>query len=269
MYKLLGISTIICILMVMMVGGAYPVQAAASVFFGEDSGLGENIKLPSWPNANAAKADFLSNLSGVGTEDFEGFSYGETSPLACDFGAAGTATLQGDGYVDYVPDGVSNGVGRYPISGNQYWETTTDFYIEFSQPVAAFGFYGTDIGDFNGQVTIELVNGGSRNFTVNNTVNGPGGSVLFWGIIEDDPNLLFTRVNFGNTAAGEDYFGFDDFSIGSYEQVTGGGHPTGIGGEVQSISKFGMLFPIIGIAVAIIVGGSMFQIRHRKATNNS
>ena len=56
--------------------------------------------------------------------------------------------------------------------------------IDFDTAVAAFGFYGVDIGDFSGQVTVTTVNGGTNVYNVGNTVNGPGGSVLFWGVID-------------------------------------------------------------------------------------
>ena len=48
-------------------------------------------------------------------------------------------------------------------------------------------------------------------------MNGLGGSVLFWGLIDTDNP--FTSLTFGNTAAGTDFFGFDDMTIGSVEQV--------------------------------------------------
>jgi hypothetical protein len=190
-------------------------SAAPLTFFGEDLGQGETVRLAATPNADAARNAFFANLVGVGTETFEGFTAGTGAPLAVSFGAAGTATLGGSGSVASVPTG-TNGVGRYPISGDQYWETGQNFTITFSNPVAAFGFYGIDIGDFGGQVTLTLAGGGAQTINVPNTVNGAGGGVLYFGIIE---TLTFTAITFGNTAAGTDFFGFDDFSIGSLEQV--------------------------------------------------
>jgi hypothetical protein len=236
------------------------VYGAATEFFGEDLGLGEGTRLASWPNAAAAEAEFLSHLSGVGTEDFESFTDGAGAPLSIDFGAAGNATIYGDGYISDVPTGTSS--GRYPISGDKYWTATQTFYIEFSQPIAAFGFYATDIGDYSGQVIVELVNGGNRTYTIPNTINGSGGSVLFYGIIEDDPALQFTRANFGNTAAGTDYFGFDDFTIGTLEQVEP--PPTTVGGSAYPINKLLLMLPWIGLA-AIVGATSLLVLRRRRA----
>lgn len=190
--------------------------AAPTTYFGEDRGLGEGTPLASFPNALAARTLFLNQLTaGVGTEDFEGQSGG--APLVLTFASAGTATLTGGGSVSTVTPGSTNGVGRYATSGSNYWEATTTFGITFSDPVAAFGFYGIDIGDFNGQVEVTTINGGSTLYNVGNSTNVPGGGVLFWGWI-DAANPI-SSLSFGNTAASVDFFGFDDMTIGSVAQV--------------------------------------------------
>lgn len=195
--------------------------AAPTVYFGEDFGLGETTRLLAFPNALAARTSFLSALTaGVGTEDFEAKTTGATGPLVLTFAGAGTATLTGDGSVSAVAAGSTNGVGRYGTSGVKYGEATDVFGISFSAPVAAFGFYGIDIGDFGGQVTITAVNGGTTTYTVPNTTTSGGaigGGVLFWGMI--DAGTPISSVTFGNTAAGTDFFGFDDMTIGSVRQV--------------------------------------------------
>ena len=216
MKRLLVLVLAVSLVSITMLGQIAAVQAVSTEYFGEDLGLGETIRLPSWPNADAAEADFLSRLIDVGTEDFESYPDYTYAPLNITFPGAGTATIEGDGFVYYQPD---VDVGRYPTSGDKYWETSDDFSISFDAPVAAFGFHGIDIGDYSGQVVLELVNGGNRTFTVNNTIDGPGGSILYYGIIEEDPALQFTKVVFTNTESGWDYFGIDDLTIGSLEQV--------------------------------------------------
>lgn len=183
-------------------------QAAPITFFGEDLN-GINF------NSQIAHDNFMAVLSGVGTEDFEGFTSGTVNPTL-DFGVAGTATLGGDGY---VASG-ANSVGRFPVSGNQYWETGGTFSIAFSTAISAFGFYATDIGDFNGQVVLEYANGTfSDSINIGNTLNSPNGSLLYFGFYEDAIANAFTSINFTNTNVGTDYFGFDDMTIGTYEQV--------------------------------------------------
>lgn len=196
-------------------------QALPVTYFGEDLGRGESTPLASWPNSAQAEANFLANLVGVGTENFESFADGTSAPLALTFPGAGTATLNGDGEINVVSSGSTNGYGRYATSGTHYWETgaSFNFSIAFSAPEAAFGFYGIDAGDFNGQLTLDLVNGGTHTLNIPHTVGAPGGSVIYFGVIESDPSLQFTSVSFGNTGSSADYFGFDDMTIGSLEQV--------------------------------------------------
>jgi hypothetical protein len=204
-----------CVCLLGTVGAA---QAVPTTFFGEDLGGGESVRLASHPNADAAQAAFLANLVGVGTETFESYATNTGTPLAISFPGAGTATISGTGSVSTVTSG-TNGVGRYPISGANYWEASSAFSIAFSSPIAAFGFYGIDIGDFNGQVTLALANGLATVLTVPNGTRIAGGSVLYFGLIETDPNALISGITFGNTASGIDFFGFDDMTIGSLEQV--------------------------------------------------
>ena len=189
-----------------------------TTYFGEDLGLGETTPLSSWPNASLAETQFLSNLTGVGTENFESYADNTSSPLAITFPGAGTATLQGSGEVNEVTPGTTNGYGRYAISGSKYWETSSAlFSIEFSDPIAAFGFYGIDAGDFNGQLQLIATNGHTETLTIPHTVGAPGGTVIYFGFI--DTEHTYTSIQFSNTGSSEDWFGFDDFTIGSPQQV--------------------------------------------------
>ena len=200
-----------------LVGSA---MAVPVTFFGEDLGLGEYTPLSSWTNSAAAESAFLSNLVGVGTEDFESFADETSAPLSLTFPGAGTATLNGDGEVNFVAHGTTNNVGRYAISGEQYWETgnSFSFTINFSTAISAFGFYGIDAGDFNGQLQLIATNGGA-NETINtpHSINAPGGSVLYMGFY--DLGQTYNGIKFTNTGSSADYFGFDDMTIGTYEQI--------------------------------------------------
>ena len=189
-------------------------QAAPVTFFGEDLGLGEATALTSFPNSVAAESSFKANLTGVSTEDFEGFVLGIDT--TADFNGL-TAELNG-GSLSIVTSG-TNGYGRYAISGEQYWESGGDFSLNFSSPISAFGFYGVDIGDFNGQVVLKLTDTTDTitELNIGNSMNIAGGSVLYFGFYD----LLnsYTSILFSNTAAGADYFGFDDFTLGTFENI--------------------------------------------------
>jgi hypothetical protein len=206
--------------------------ASTSVFFGEDLNNSAFTPLASTPNASAAEADFLSNLQGVGTEDFEGFADGSGEPLNLTFpGSAGAivATLSGgNGAVNSVPAGSTNTAGRYGTSPTNYWEVAAgganNFTVTFDQTVAAFGFYGIDIGDFGGQLELQVTRANSvvETITVNNTQGSFGstdGSVLFFGIIETDAAAGFDSIEFLTSTGQGDIFAFDDFTVGDIEQI--------------------------------------------------
>ena len=203
--QMCAIAVGVCVLLA--AGNAQAVSY--STFFGEDMAGGS---LPV-PNSAAAETAFLSNLSStVGTEDFESLATGTIAPLTVDFGYA-QATLTGGGAIQ---SGYS--VGRFAISGSKYWETNENFQITFSTQQAAFGFYGTDIGDFSGQLKLTLAGGGSVTMNVPHTVGGPNGTCLYFGMIADDAASQFTSVSF-STTSGSDWFGFDDMTIGTLGQV--------------------------------------------------
>jgi len=180
--------------------------------FGEDSNPTGNPALAT--NATAARDSLFSNLASVGTETFDTLGYGATAPLAS-FGAVGTATLSG-GVVQGTPD---LGSGRYPISGVQFlYVGEENLTVAFANPISAFGFYGTDIGDFGGQLTLTLTdtNGVTSVLNIPHTIGSNGstdGNDLYYGFY--DMSTFYTQVVFGNSAgAGVDGYGIDNLSIG-------------------------------------------------------
>lgn len=190
--------------------GATTASAAFTTYFGENLTPASTVT----GDPVTARANFLSALSGgVGNEDFEGES--GSGPLSLSFpGSTGsiTATLAGSGNIQSSP-----GAGRFATSGTNYWESTGVFTISFSSAISAFGFYATDIGDFNGQVTLTTAGGLAQVINIGNTLNGPNGSLLFYGFT--DTTNAYTSIAFGNTNAGTDFFGFDDMVIGDLGQI--------------------------------------------------
>lgn len=201
--------------------------SAYQIFFGEDLNNSASVPLSSTPNATQAENQFLNVLSGVGTEDFEGYANGLGAPLGLSFPGAGNATLTGgSGSIASATPGTTNGAGRYGTSGSNFFEVSAggagNFVVDFSSNVAAFGFYGIDIGDFGGQLQIQLNDTANTLITVNNTVGSGGstdGSVLFFGIVAENPDEEFTQASFLTSTGGGDVFAFDDMTIGSQQQV--------------------------------------------------
>lgn len=187
--------------------------AAPVVFFGENQNPAGTVS----GAPVTARGNFLSTLAGVSTEKFESFNIGTGTPLGLGFaGSNGTinATLTGAGNINNT---TINGRFNTSAGGSKYYEVSGNFTINFDQGISAFGFYGTDIGDFSGRVTLGLAGGGTTNLIVPNTINGANGSLLFFGFI--DPTVSYTSITFGNTNSGTDVFGFDDMIIGDRAQV--------------------------------------------------
>ena len=193
---------------------------------------GSGTRLTATPFSTAAENTFRSNLTGVGTETFETQTVGASAPLVLNFGVAGTATLSGGAGTVTATSAGTISVGRYSVpGGTNYWDVSSNpassFQISFSQEIAAFGFYGIDIGDFQGTVQLELLD--NANLVVG-SLNLPtaaealaNGSVLYFGLIASNSAELFRSIRF-NTAVGAvqtvDVFGFDSFTIGTQAQVT-------------------------------------------------
>jgi hypothetical protein len=61
-----------------------------------------------------------------------------------------------------------------------------------------------------------LVNGGTVDLTIPNTVGAPNGALLFYGFYDTDNS--YSSITFGNTSSA-DGFGFDDMIVGDLQQV--------------------------------------------------
>ena len=223
--------------------------SAYTTYFGEDPNGTEGLPLDSTPNAAAAEQAFLKPLltGGVGTETFEGLATGAPPPagLALSFPGTGcvtclTATLKSVGSVNAgqvasVEPGSTDGFGRYSVAsvtnpaagaGSKFWyaevsaDKSADFTVTFNQDIAAFGFYGIDVGDFNGLLSIELLDKDGNpvktldvgNLATDN-LGDAAGSVLFFGFIAQSTTELFRSIHFVTSGTQVDAFGFDNFTI--------------------------------------------------------
>ena len=193
-------------------------QAVPNIFFGENTNPGGVVS-----GAPAtARTSFLSSLIGVGSEGFETQTVSAGAPIGLTFaGSSGsiTATLNGAGQITGAATACCGRFNTTP-GGSQWWTASGVFNIAFSSAVSAFGFYGTDIGDFDGKITVSLEDtlGNVTDYVVDNTLNGPDASLLFWGFT--DTSTAYNRITFDNTNSGVDFFGFDDMVIGDRGQIS-------------------------------------------------
>ncbi|NET00158.1 MAG: PEP-CTERM sorting domain-containing protein [Sphaerospermopsis sp. SIO1G1] len=198
-------------------------------FFGEDLNVGPNGNTPltQFPNASQTEASFLSNLSNnVGTETFESFTFGQPAPLTLNFSGAGNATLTGSGAINTRGSIDSNPGGAYPVNSDKNWLTfigNGGFSANFDNPIAALGFYLSDLETTQLGLKLTLANGNTQTLTVPNSTfpTAGSGSVLYYGLIAENVNELITDVSFvfPNGISG-DGVGLDNLTIGSFNQVT-------------------------------------------------
>lgn len=205
-------------------GGIY------TLFFAEDLNNDPDIPLATTPNCAAEESAFLAAAAGTtATEDFESKTTGAGQPLALTFsGLTVTATLSGgNGVVEAVSPGTTNGFGRYSVpsaSSSKFWSVNAgssapNFIISFSQAISAFSFYGVDIGDFGGTLEVDIL--ASDLTTVLETIPVPltgsnvgatDGSVIFAGIVSPGVGDDFWGAHFRITTA-SDVFAFDRLTV--------------------------------------------------------
>lgn len=186
--------------------------SAAEIFFGEELNPAQTVT----GAPVAARAAFLARLVGASTEDFSGFTNNSTPTTLTFEGSAGAinATLVGEAVIRST-----NTNGRFATSPTNFLRTQTSFSTLFDTPVAAFGFFGTDFADLEGQVTISLLRagGGVETFIVPATNDSPSGSLIFFGLV--DQANPFNGFSFASNLT-TDNFGIDDLTIGDVAQVT-------------------------------------------------
>lgn len=212
---------------------APPVVPSYSSFFGETLNGSATDPLHVYPAASNAEIMFLAQFASYASQDFESYAGGETAPLVFVLSPGGTpvtCTFTGTGSVGTNPPDVAV-AGRYsvptfPVATVRYWRAPTDTatnlcQIEFSTPINGFGFYGIDVGDFGGQLFMEILDASDNilsTVTIPNTEGAPpdfniDGSVLYYGIVADNSASSFSKVRLFTTYLGGDIFAFDLMTI--------------------------------------------------------
>lgn len=202
-------------------------HADPEIFFGEDLNttdnpstfVQDNLRLDTTPNADGARARFISRILLPTAADWEGLPEGPVPESvvagALTLGFSGDArifTLANGVTPPGAPDGLAD--GAWPVSGTNALSfpalPATGFQVNLGSPQAAVGFYIVDAE--LGRVRIHLVHtNGSRSTIDLPTQSGQGsGGVAFAGII--DVTQPFSRLEFERTGD-DDAFALDRFTF--------------------------------------------------------
>jgi hypothetical protein len=236
---LLGLPVATCL--------ALPAQAL-SLYTGYDANPNATstnsvvLPLASRTNSIAAYNAYKANLggSGVTTESFETatadktpidglvqslsgvtatYSYTKKSD-GSSAGASGVATVQ---KVD--ANGLTN-AGTFPTDGIQgiSINSANNFKIKFASPLAAFSFWGTDLGDNKNTLTVILRKAGvnvQSKLIDYLDANAGNSSVFFFGGIAQNAAEQFDEVELlSSISSTGDAIGIDQLTVGTAAQLT-------------------------------------------------
>lgn len=204
-------------------------------FFGEDVNRTDDPATPTVdplrpgavPASQAARDRFLRELAtdvAIGT--FEDLSPGP-APNLLEIGDQSVALLGPSADIVDLPAGAN--AGLYPISGRRFLVDEVralELTMRFEEPLGAFGFFATDVGDFSGQLVLDLLDadGGVRSVEVPHApapeTGSRSGSALFFGVISTDRPIA--EITFRNSEGVIDVVGLDDLLIARPDQVVSG-----------------------------------------------
>lgn len=143
--------------------------------------------------------------------------------------------------LDPAVDGRFDTTGDTGTGSKQWWLSAYSFTLSFTQGISAFGFYGTDFGDFLGSFEIELLRAGqvvgSETLKTATTIpmggppaeNANNGWLQFFAFYDPDGGT-YDGIRFKITQQAGidpddyDFIGFDDFVIGQLAPGGGGGN---------------------------------------------
>jgi hypothetical protein len=229
--------------------GAVGAQAGLTTVF-VTGNANSNMASEAAKTVVAARDAYMTSpqLIDVQTESFQCFNVGQAVQDLKILGGNAFAGTSGE-VTNVVSDGLGGVTGRYntspdcpPFTACNFVQTSTSLTVGFNGSFSAFAFYGTDFADYEGSITIELLeldgnnmlsvvagstsaltfssgktpttDGSTKN---DSTAPGSNGALMFWGFTDDSRSYAGVRINVNQATGGTtDYVGFDDFILGNY-----------------------------------------------------
>jgi hypothetical protein len=176
---------------------------------------------------SAKRDEFAARLSVSGVETFDGtfFFEGVEYPFESAIFMNGLSVVVNGVSCTFDAGQIEPATaGRFNTTsgGSLYVQiggATTMLSLAFDVPIAAFGTYLTDVGDFDGQVSMVLHKSGGGTIThdIDHTISGPSGGLMFVGFVDDTDT--YTQVDYiaSNTA---EAIGIDDMRIATAAQLS-------------------------------------------------
>ncbi len=228
--------------------------------FGEDTYAngGANFTADDSSAAWKAQRSFLMKLSSPSTQNFDsvilptpdpnpiirGLTPGTPLTLA-DF--PGTSSITTTSTDVTLPSFATKGVrfndtaspptenGRFAVSGNNYYEVGNGtLTIKFTNPMAALGFYATDVENQEG-IKLQFDNDPTKTLIIPRTpaAGNTDKSLLYYGFVAANPSEIFTTVTFGIAPVSDpdkanEKFGLDDLTFATSAQVKNFGAATAV-----------------------------------------
>lgn len=204
--------------------------AALTTYSGQDLEPNQTVPPAASGNSLFARNAFEAALATKLVDGFEGTGLDQdTLPTFSLFSGAAQLTMAAPhrtlGRIENIPNlgGSFNGRFNTTLQGANWWQANTTFEVFFAQQTfAAFAFYGTDFGDFDGSLALELLD---SNRTVANTISVPksgnganNGSLLFFGFTDGERSysgLRFVITQLSDRTDLWDTLGFDDLTVGT------------------------------------------------------
>lgn len=201
-------------------------------FLANDPNTTSNPTITAFPISNAKSlqwaattADFILSTANIGA--FPDQTY---TSLTLSFGNGVTGTVTSNS-LSVATGHTANGqyAAADATNGKFLLVYTNGLDIVFNQPIQAFSFFATDLGDGGGTTTMEILSHGAvvGSPQLLDSTSASGGSILasaqqngaisFIGV--DDPGAFFTEVRFINTG-GNDAIGMSNIEIAVPEPVS-------------------------------------------------